>query len=520
MQLYQSRNYSRTIAQVLETSSTSDRKAPSIVNVAGTVRTVRKQKRISFAAIGDGSTIQPLQIVLEPVQAQGLSTGTTVEVTGEWRLSPAGKEQSHELKAQSVKIVGSVEAETYPLQKKYHTPEYLRTIPHLRLRTPFNALITRLRSETEFWLHSFFRGQDFVKVQPPLITSSDCEGAGEVFTLSANSAQSTRSSVSTALPATQEYFFRTPRFLTVSSQLHLETFIPEHQRVWSLSPTFRAEKSDTPRHLSEFSMLEVEMRTENLSAVMDLVENMIRTLVRSLQQSRVGSELLRTKGTEEIANPEENGVTDSTMRRRWEGLVGQPWPRITYSQALKQLQAAASNGGRGSQSAPLRDRGLQLEHEKSIVDHFGQGGPVFVTDYPQEIKPFYMLPSEPSLDDGLSSGPTAACFDLLMPEICEVVGGSLREHRLPQLVEAMRQHGIRKPRDASGFADRALDSQGFPSPKGSMSSLDWYIDLRRYGSVPHGGFGLGVDRLLGYLAGVPNIRDVVPYPRYYGRCDC
>lgn len=267
-------------------------------------------------------------------------------------------------------------------------------------------------------------------------------------------------------------------------------------------------------------MLEVEIRTENLSEVMDLVEKMIRTLVVSLQQSRVGSELLRAKRTTEGTEPEENDVTDATMRRRWEGLVGQPWPRITYSQALKRLRRAASNNERRFQSDPSWNRGLQLEHEKFIVDQIGQGGPVFVTDYPQEIKPFYMLPSETSLNDGLPAGPTVSCFDLLMPEICEVVGGSLREHRLPQLVEALRQHELSKPREASDCADGPLDSQGSLSPKDDTSSLDWYVDLRRYGSVPHGGFGLGFDRLLGYLAGVPNIRDVVPYPRYYGRCDC
>lgn len=412
--------------------------------------------------------------------------------------------------------------QTYPLQKKYHTPEYLRTIPHLRLRTPFNALLTRLRSDSEFWLHSFLRRQGFDKVQPPAITSSDCEGAGEVFTLSSRSARPTEPTDPTdptALRSTLESFFRIPKFLTVSSQLHLEAFVPEHGRVWTLSPTFRAEKSDTPRHLSEFMMLEAEMRTAELSEVMDLVENLIRDLVRNLQRSSVGRELLTVKTT--MANGEqEKAVTTATLERRWNALTDQPWPRISYSQALKQLEIAGSNNGREFQSNPSWKKGLQLEHEKFVVDHFGQGGPVFVTDYPRESKPFYMLPSENSADDGSPDGSTVACFDLLMPEICEVVGGSLREHRLPQLVETMKEAGLFKPREPSETAEGVLDGDGSPGFKDGISSLDWYIDLRRYGSVPHGGFGLGFDRLLGYLAGVPNIKDVVPFPRYYGRCDC
>jgi len=405
-------------------------------------------------------------------------------------------------------------AQTYPLQKKYHTPEYLRTIPHLRLRTPFNALMTRLRSEIEHHSHVFFRGHQLVKVQPPIITSSDCEGAGEVFTVSAKSAQATATPNPPSLQTTPESFFRTPRYLTVSSQLHLETFIPEHQGVWSLSPTFRAEKSDTPRHLSEFSMLEVEVRAERLDEIMDLAEDLIRHLVGRLQQSKVGSELLKIKEMGGSGGSREEGVTAEILRHRWGSLLGQPWPRITYSQALERLHTAASNGHAAFKSKPSWDHGLQLEHEKYIVEEFGEGIPVFITDYPKGLKPFYMLPSEHTAEHLPGGIPTVACFDLLMPEVCEVVGGSLREHRLPQLVQAMRQYGLSKPRDD------APHPQESGLPKEDFASLDWYVDLRRYGSVPHGGFGLGFDRLLGYLAGVPSIRDVVPFPRYYGTCDC
>ena len=386
------------------------------------------------------------------------------------------------------------------MQKKYHTPEYLRTIPHLRLRTPFNALLTRLRSETEYWLHDFFHRHDFVKVQPPIITSSDCEGAGEVFTLAAKPPPPPFGQGGTEKRATTQSFFRSAKYLTVSSQLHLEAYIPEHHGVWTLSPTFRAEKSDTPRHLSEFSMLEVEMRTEDLDDVMDLTENMIRTLVDKLRQSKLGQELLRFYELGGIDRNTEGIATGEKIRNRWECLVGQPWRRITYKQALEKLQTAAAAGQAEFQSKPTWYDGFHLEHEKFIAAEFGQGSPVFVTDYPVEIKPFYMLPSETALRSFSDPNPRVACFDLLMPEVCEVAGGSLREHRLSQLVEAMSLHGLNKPQQ--------------------HSTLAWYLELRQHGSVPHGGFGLGLDRVLGYLAGVPNIRDIVAFPRYYGTCEC
>ena len=411
-------------------------------------------------------------------------------------------------------------AQTYPLQKKYHTPEYLRTIPHLRLRTTFNALMTRFRSESEHSLHEYFNRHRLVKVQPPIITSSDCEGAGEVFTLSAKSARSTATPDAKSSRPSPESFFRTPKYLTVSSQLHLETFLPEHQGVWSLSPTFRAEKSDTPRHLSEFSMLEVEIRSERLDDIMDLAEDLLRYLVGGLQQSKLGSELLQSKEYGGSGEGDESNASAERLRHRWECVVRQPWPRITYREALQSLQTAASNGQVEFKSKPSSERGLHSEHEKFIVAQFGNGGPVFITDYPKGIKPFYMFPSEQTAESLSGGVPTVACFDLLMPEVCEVAGGSLREHRLPQLVQAMRQHGLSRPKQTPVGVGQAPDSQDPPGSKDDFGSLDWYVDLRRYGSVPHGGFGLGFDRLLGYLAGVASIRDVVPFPRYYGTCDC
>ncbi|MCJ1475086.1 asparaginyl-tRNA synthetase [Lambiella insularis] len=500
------------IASILALPPLDEDKPPRRVEVTGHVRTIRNQKRHSFVEIGDGSTIHSLQALLDPSQAASLGTGTAVKISGPWRPSPRGKEQSHELHAESVQIVGITDSELYPIQKKYHSAEYLRTVPHLRLRTPFNALLARLRSDCEFHISTFFRSNQYIRLQPPIITSSDCEGAGEVFTIhSKDCAKAPSAGVSTI----RAEFFREPKYLTVSSQLHLEAFVHEHQKVWALSPTFRAEKSDTPRHLSEFYMLEAELRTEDLGAVMDLVEDLIRDLAAKLQTSEVGKELMAVRHATNSDTGNEISSRLDTIARRWDGLKRKFWPRITYTEAMKLLQTAVSDGEATFRHTPSWQSGLQLEHEKFITAEIGQGCPVFVTNYPKAVKPFYMLPSNIETAPTGDEQPTVACFDLLLPEVCEVVGGSLREHRLEPLLDAMREHHLLPKAWADlNRADTTISS------KTSRSNLDWYLDLRRYGSVPHGGFGLGFDRLLGYLAGVNNIRDVAPWPRYYGKCDC
>lgn len=310
-------------------------------------------------------------------------------------------------------------------------------------------------------------------------------------------------------------FFRTPKYLTVSSQLHLEAFIHEHPKVWTLSPTFRAEKSNTPRHLNEFWMLETEIRTEQLDEVMDLAEDMIRSVVVNLQNSKIGSELLRAKRTGESGEHDGQDAGAEVIQRRWQGLMSQPWARISFQEALQRLEDAVESKRAQFQYSPTRSGGLQLEHERFLAAELG---PVFVTDYPKEAKPFYMLPS---IQDSTLEHPehsTVACFDLLLPEVCEVVGGSLREHRLQPLLEAMRQHNLYK--GTQTFVGASGSDESTSALAGDTGNLEWYTDLRRYGSVPHGGFGLGFDRLLGYLAGVYNIRDTVAWPRHYQRCDC
>ena len=372
-----------------------------------------------------------------------------------------------------------------------------------------------MRSECDFCFVKYFRDRHFVRLQPPIITSCDCEGAGEVFTVSSNAPTLPTKNDVTPSQDQCPAFFRNPKFLTVSSQLHLEAFVNEHQKVWTLSPTFRAERSDTPRHVSEFWMLEAELQTESLQEVMDLVEDMIRSLTLHLHGSGFIEELLNAHRGSNPSEKTGDAYYPALLDQRWNGLMRTSWPRITYRHAMQQLQDAVESEEVQFQYPPSWATGLQLEHEKYLAAAVGNGSPVFVTDYPEEIKPFYMLPSSPNANT-FSEHETVACFDLLLPDMCEVVGGSLREHRLQNLTQAMRDHGL------NVSAENALSEGniGDMSPFAEKGNLDWYTDLRRYGSVPHGGFGLGFDRLLAYLAGIGNIKDVVPWPRYYGRCDC
>ncbi|KAL9000500.1 MAG: hypothetical protein Q9169_000793 [Polycauliona sp. 2 TL-2023] len=410
-------------------------------------------------------------------------------------------------------------AQNYPIQKKFQTAEFLRSIPHLRLRLPLHALLARLRSESEFLLAQYFRDRGFLRVQSPLITSSDCEGAGEVFSIGTGTSVPANHGEE---PFEEPPFFRKPKYLTVSSQLHLEAYMQEHPKVWTLSPTFRAEKSDTSRHVSEFWMLEVEMRTQNLQEIMDLVEDMIKSLVQGLQQGTFVEELVfmrRSRADLPIEEQREDGDAledDELLPARWAKMKEEPWPRITYAEALRLLQDSVTSGESTFVHKPSWESGLQLEHEKYIAAAVGGGKPVFVTDYPRMIKPFYMLPSAAEDHDDDVPPRTAACFDLLFPEMCEIVGGSLREHR-PEELEA----SLSSPNASlkGNTLNARIDDSSSTGTK-SSGSMDWYLDLRRFGSVPHGGFGLGFDRLLCYLTGMRNIKDVVPWPRFHGRCDC
>lgn len=398
--------------------------------------------------------------------------------------------------------------QTYPIQKKYQTPEYLRTMPHLRPRTPFNSAVLRFRSLAIQNLTEFFATRDFVQTHPPVITSSDCEGAGEAFTVAP--ANEEVKAGETSLP-----FFRDPKYLTVSAQLHLEALAQSVGNVWTLSPTFRAERSDTSRHLSEFYMLEAEMAFVNrLDGIMDLTEAMVRHLATHLYENPVTKAFRFGNGEKSISESSVDRVASEEVEQRWKGLTAAPWARLTYTEAVDILKSDEQL----FQQKPRWGDGLQSEHERHIARVVGKGSPVFVTHYPRQIKAFYMRPTagdvQAAVDPGVQSRETVDCFDLLVPDLCEIAGGSMREHRLSPLLDAMKRHVMVTPSLGGG---KHPDPDTHPRPAGS---LDWYVDLRRWGCPPHGGFGLGFDRLIAYMTGVRSIRDTVTFPRWYGRCDC
>lgn len=386
------------------------------------------------------------------------------------------------------------------------------------MRSQLNTSLLRLRSDIANTLAQYMASVGCVQTHTPIITSSDCEGAGEVFTVTSADAPSGESKPGQAA----EPFFSSPKYLTVSGQLHLEALAQAVGNVWTLSPTFRAEKSDTPRHLSEFYMLEVELAfVDRLDDVMGFLESMVRSIVTSLYDSATASSLRSRHGLKNT----EDLVSAETVEQRWRGLMAADWPRITYMQAIEVLRSS----GKRFEHMPVWGEPLSTEHEKYLARVVGgdMHKPVFVTAYPRHFKAFYMLPSEDtSPDASCHGGETAECFDLLVPDLCELAGGSLREHRLEPLLATMRARGMALPGETAAGANGSAatpdsSSSAVPADAGvDGAGLGWYVDLRRWGCPPHGGFGLGFDRLLAYLAGVPSVRDVVAFPRWYGRCNC
>ncbi|ETS02487.1 asparaginyl-tRNA synthetase [Trichoderma reesei RUT C-30] len=473
----------------------------SDVQVCGWVRSVRKSASVRFVDITDGSSMRPVQAVVDKSLAADIRPGAAVRLTGVWHSSfprssvepqQGNPAPTAELRVNEVEILGASNPQTYPIQNKYQTPESLRAISHLRPRTPLNSTLLRLRSDAMALVSQFFFQEKFQQTHPPIITSSDCEGAGEAFTVKSGSPSE---------------FFRDPKYLTVSSQLHLEALAQALGNVWTLSPTFRAEQSDTSRHLSEFYMLEAEMSfVQDMDEVMDLAQRMLASLASGLRLRSAAQELEKHRldsrdPAERLAF--EDLVDLKELQQRWRGLMAPTrWPRVTYTEAIEILEPVAHK----FEHKPVWGSGLQSEHEKYLAEKIGYDEasdaflPIFVTHYPREIKAFYMLQSE----SPPAQGPTVDCFDLLVPNLGELAGGSMREHRLAQLEDNMRLHGLEVPTQR----------------KARSSDMGWYLDLRRWGCPPHGGFGLGFDRLLSYLTGVPNVRDVVPFPRHFERCDC
>jgi len=437
----------------------------SALTVRGWVRTKRESKACAFLELTDGSCFRGLQVVVDAALPTAdllpqVLTGASVEVTGDLVASPAAG-QKWELQATELRLLGVADA-TYPLQKKGHTPEFLRSIAHLRPRTNLLGNVFRVRSRMAFAIHRFFQERGFFHVHTPVITSNDCEGAGEMFRV-------TTLKPGSSAPPTEDFFGR-PAYLTVSGQLQGEAFACALGKIYTFGPTFRAENSNTARHAAEFWMIEPEIAFCDLRDDMRLAEENVRHLVRVMLEE-CGEEL-------EFFGR----LVDKGLEARLRQTVDKPFERISYSDAVALLQKS----GRPFEHPVVWGEGLQTEHERYLAEEHVRG-PVTIHDYPKAIKPFYMRQN----DDGR----TVAAMDLLVPGIGEIIGGSQREERLEVLLEAMRAHGL------------------------SEQDYGWYVDLRRYGSVPHAGYGMGFERLLMFVTGVSNIRDVIPFARTPGHAE-
>ena len=440
--------------------------------VSGWVRTVRDSKAFAFIELNDGSFFKNLQIVLDESvpdfrEVVKVTLGSAIEVEGTLKLTPEAK-QPFELKASRVTVVGMAAAD-YPLQKKRHTVEYLRTQAHLRPRTNLFSAVFRIRSVAAQSIHRFFADQDFVYVHTPLITASDCEGAGEMFRVTTldidNPPRDEQGHVKVS-----EDFFGKPANLTVSGQLNAEAFCMAFRNVYTFGPTFRAEKSNTPRHAAEFWMIEPEIAFADLNDDMALAEAMVRYVIADVMK-RCPEEL-------EFLN----SFVDKGLIDRLTHVRDSDFARVSYTEAIEILK----NSGEHFEYGAYWGMDLQTEHERYLAEkHFGR--PVCVYNYPKEIKAFYMKQND--------DGKTVAAVDVLVPGIGELIGGSQREDRLDVLEARMDELGL----------DR--------------ESYWWYLELRKYGSTPHAGFGLGFERLIMYLTGVSNIRDVLPFPRTTGSAD-
>ncbi|MFP4630126.1 MAG: asparagine--tRNA ligase [Desulfohalobiaceae bacterium] len=434
------------------------------VLLQGWVRTKREAKGFCFLELNDGSCLHNLQVIVNDSlglaeEMRRINTGAAVSVQGDLMESP-GKGQKWELQAKDLQLLGEADPEQYPLQKKRHSDEFLRSIAHLRPRTNKYGALYRIRSELCLALHEFLHSQDFFYVQTPIITSLDCEGAGELFQVtSLDPEQPGQADIS-------QDFFGKKAYLTVSGQLAAEVMACGLGRVYSFGPTFRAEDSNTPRHAAEFWMLEPEAAFMDLEQNMDLARDLLKGAVERVCRARAQDLELFSR------------FVDKDLSSLLDNLLERDFVRLPYSEAVEILHKAGKK--ETFQFEPAWGRDLQTEHERHLTEKHFQA-PVFVYDYPQEIKPFYMRLNP--------DGSTVAAMDLLLPRVGEIIGGSQREERLQVLEDRMQQMGLR--------------------PEG----YQWYLDLRRFGTVPHSGFGLGLERLLMFMTGVHNIRDVLPFPR-------
>lgn len=440
------------------------------VTVCGWVKSIRASKSLAFVMINDGSAHKSVQVVVGEdtqnfAEISKQNVGAALSVTGKVIATPTAK-QPFEISAIEVIVEGGSTAD-YPLQKKQHSLEFLRSINHLRMRTNTLSAVFRVRSVCAAAIHRFFHENGFYYVHTPIITASDCEGAGEMFAVTTLDMANPPKSADGSIDFTEDFFGKRSA-LTVSGQLEAECMAMALGKVYTFGPTFRAEKSYTPRHAAEFWMIEPEMAFADLSDDMELAENLLKYVIRAVL-SECPDEMTFF-----------NDFYDKELVARLDSVAGSQFAHVTYTEAIELLENAVKNSGVNFEYPVSWGCDLQTEHERYLTEKcFGK--PLFVTDYPKDIKAFYMRMND--------DGKTVAAMDLLVPAVGELVGGSQREERTDRLISRMEEMGL------------------------STDEYDWYLDLRRFGGAKHCGFGLGFERLVMYITAMGNIRDVIPFPR-------
>lgn len=462
----------------------------SEVTVQGWVRTKRESKAVAFIALNDGSTLHTIQIVVDltkhsEVDLTKITTGAAVSVVGTL-VESQGRGQKREVLVKKIDLSGEADAEHYPLQPKKHTLEFLREISHLRFRTNTFGAVARIRHALTFAVHNYFHTNGFYCVNTPIITGSDCEGAGEMFRVTTLNMKNPPLTPEGQINYSEDFFGKETK-LTVSGQLEAELAALALSKVYTFGPTFRAENSNTTRHLAEFWMVEPEMAFCDLHDTMDRAEDFLKSIIRDVvEKCEDDLEFLSKRLKEEEKNKKADERSSMELREKLSFIVTSQFERITYTEAFDILRNSKPNKKKKFQF-PLDQWGvdLQSEHERYLVEkHFKK--PVIITDYPKDIKAFYMR-----LND---DGKTVRAMDILFPGIGEIVGGSQREERYDVLL-------------------KRIDEMKIP-----QSNIWWYLDTRRYGTCIHSGFGLGFERFMLFITGMSNIRDVIPFPRTPKKC--
>jgi asparaginyl-tRNA synthetase len=457
----------------------------------GWVRTKRESKNVVFIALNDGSVLHNLQIVADPEKFdenlfKDITTGACLSVYGEV-VESSGSGQNVELKAEKIDVLGKADPEKFPLQPKRHSLEFLREIAHLRPRTNTFSAVFRVRHAMTYAIHQFFHEKGFINVQTPVITASDAEGAGEMFRVTTLDINNPARTETGEIDHSMDFFERETN-LTVSGQLEAELFALALTEVYTFGPTFRAENSNTTRHLAEFWMIEPEMAFYDLKDNMDLAEEFLKYIIQYvLDNCQEDIEFLNKRAIEEDKLKKLEERSDMTLIEHLHFVLENKFERITYTEAIDILRNSKPNKKKKFQFL-IEEWGsdLQSEHERYLVEkHFKK--PVILYDYPKEIKAFYMRQND--------DGKTVRAMDILFPRLGEIVGGSQREERMDKLIQRMQECGI------------------------SEKELWWYLDSRRFGTAPHSGFGLGFERFIQFVTGITNIRDVIPFPRARGSAE-